>query len=80
LRLDGDAGGAGAVDQRPAVGCDGGPGPFGGRGARIAGLRPVPGQLGRVGVETEADLAAALFDERRQPIGELLQGAGLSRP
>ncbi len=29
-----------------------------------------PGQLGRVGIEAEADLAAALFDERRKPIRE----------
>jgi hypothetical protein len=60
------------------VGGDGGRGTFG-RGASVPGdLRPVPGQLGRVGVEAEADLAAALIDERRQPIGELGQRAGLS--
>jgi len=39
-----------------------------GRGALGIGRRPDRGQLGRVGVEAEADLAAALFDERRQPI------------
>jgi hypothetical protein len=26
---------------------------------------PLPGQFGRVGVEAETDLTAALFDERR---------------
>jgi len=33
-------------------------------------LLGLPEQLRRVGVEAEADLAAAPFDERRQPIGE----------
>jgi len=45
----------------------------GGTLCRIGGdrlARPLPGQLGRVGVEAKADLAAALFDERRQPIRE----------
>jgi hypothetical protein len=47
-----------------------------GWGLRIAmGRRPLPGQLGRVGVEAEADLAAALLNERREPIGETGQGA-----
>jgi hypothetical protein len=40
--------------------------------------RPLPGQLGRVGVEAEADLAATLFDERRKPIGKASQR--ISRP
>jgi hypothetical protein len=53
-----------------------GGGQLGGRG--IDGGRPLPGQSGRVGVEAEADLAAALIDERRQPIGE--QRQGISRP
>jgi hypothetical protein len=44
----------------------------------IAGSRPLNGQLGRIGVEAEADLTAALIDERRQPIGEQLQE--ISRP
>jgi hypothetical protein len=39
-------------------------------GGLLAPARPRPGQLGRVGVEAEADLAAALIDERREPIGE----------
>jgi hypothetical protein len=45
--------------------------PLGGRRV-IAGLigKGVPAQLRRVGVEAEADLAAALLDKRRQPIGE----------
>jgi hypothetical protein len=33
----------------------------------------LPGQGGRVGVEAEADLTAALFDERREPIREVGQ-------
>jgi hypothetical protein len=41
---------------------------------RIARRLPRPGQLGRVGVEAEADLTAALFDERRESIGEAGQG------
>jgi hypothetical protein len=41
---------------------------------RIARRLPLPGQLGRVGVEAEADLTAALFDERRKSIGEIDQG------
>ena len=50
--------------------------PLGGRrGSRRPGA--VPGELGRVGVEPEADLAAALFDERRQPIRE---GSALAQP
>jgi len=49
-----------------------------GRRLRIARLRPLPGQLGRVGVEAETDLAAALLYERRQPIGEGTQR--ISRP
>jgi hypothetical protein len=44
----------------------------------FAGARPLPGQLGRVGVEAEADLAAALLDERREPIGKASQR--ISRP
>jgi hypothetical protein len=36
----------------------------------IAWRLPLPGQLGRVGVEAETDLTAALFDERRESIGE----------
>jgi len=78
LGLDRDAGRAGAVDQGAAVLGDSGGGALGGRGALTAG--PVPGQLGRVGVEAEADLAAALRNERREPIGEVRQGACLSRP
>jgi hypothetical protein len=44
-----------------------------------ASRRPRLGQLGRVGVEAEADLTAALLDERRESIGETSQDF-LSRP
>ena len=57
------------LDQAAAVGDDRGGGQLG-RGAGVARLRPLAGQLGRVGVEAETDLAAALSDERRQPIRE----------
>jgi hypothetical protein len=43
---------------------------LGRRAILLARRRPLPGQLGRVGVEAEADLAAALSYKRRQPIGE----------
>jgi hypothetical protein len=42
-------------------------------GRRIGVTGPVPGQLGRVGVEAKADLTAALFDERRESIREIGQ-------
>jgi hypothetical protein len=48
------------------------------RGIRGNQLHRRPGQFGRVGVETEADLAAALIYERRQPIGK--GGQRISRP
>jgi hypothetical protein len=48
------------------------------RDIRGDGRLPRPSQLGRVGVEAEADLAAALSYERRQPIGE--QRQEISRP
>ena len=69
LRLDRDAGGAGAVDQIATVSDDRGGGQIGG-GAGVTRLHPLPGQLGRIGVETEADLTAALNDERGEPIRE----------
>jgi hypothetical protein len=78
LRLDRDAGGAGPVDQRAAVIGDRAGRQLCGRRLRIARLRPLPGQLGRVGVEAETDLAAALLYERRQPIGKGTQR--ISRP
>jgi hypothetical protein len=54
--------------------------PSGGGGGRkiTRGGGPLPGQLRRVGVEAEADLAAALFYERRQPIRKPTQE--ISRP
>jgi hypothetical protein len=78
LRLDRDAGGAGAVDQGAAVRRDRGRGQLGGRPLAAARPCPLPGQLGRIGVEAEADLAAALVYERRQPIRE--QRQEISRP
>ena len=42
---------------------------LGGR-LRIAWRLPLPGQVGRIGVEAETDLTAALLNERRKPIGE----------
>jgi hypothetical protein len=59
------------------VGDDSGGRKLGGS-ALITRRRPLPSQFGRVGVEAEADLAAALVYERRKPIGELRQG--ISRP
>ncbi len=73
LGLCRDAGGARSLDQRPAVGRDSRRGTLGGACAPIAtGLAGA--DLGRVRIEAEADLAAALFDERRQPIREWAQG------
>ena len=72
LRLDRDAGRAGLLDQPAAVVGDRGGRRLGGR-CLGAASGPVPGQLGRVGVEAEADLTAALFDERREPIREMAQ-------
>jgi hypothetical protein len=46
-------------------------------GRRLGISHPVPGQLGRVGVEAETDLTAALFDERRESIREIGQGLSL---
>jgi len=49
---------------------DGRGGPLGDGGVAGDVGRLAVGELRRVGVETEADLAAALFDERREPIRE----------
>jgi hypothetical protein len=69
---------AGSLDQVTAVLGDRDRRQLGRRRLGIARARPLPGQLGRVGVEAEADLAAALLDERRQPIGKASQR--ISRP
>jgi len=54
-------------------------GPVGGRRIFTGRIgRPLPDQLCRIGVEAEADLAATLFYERRQPISEWAQE--VSRP
>jgi hypothetical protein len=55
------------------MGYYGGGGQLGGRRFE-GGRRPRPGQLGRVWVEAQADLAAALVYKRCEPIGEWLQG------
>jgi hypothetical protein len=60
------------------VGEDRSGGELGGERSRPGGRRPLSGQLGRIGVEAEADLTATLLYERRQPIGE--QRQGISRP
>jgi hypothetical protein len=78
LRLDRHAGRPGAVDQEAAVRYHRGGGRLGGRRLSAGGRRPLPGQLGRVGVEAEADLAATLSYKRREPIRE--QRQEISRP
>jgi len=78
LRLDRDAGGAGALDQAATVLDDRGCRPLSWRGGWIVRRAPGPSQLGRVGVEAEADLTAALLNERREPIGKW--GQRISRP
>jgi hypothetical protein len=78
LGLDRDTGGARPLDQDLAVRGDRGGRQLSGGRFSVARRRPVPGQLGRVGVEAETDLAAALFDERREPIGKASQR--ISRP
>jgi hypothetical protein len=45
-----------------------------GRARKILPASLTGGELGRVRVEAEADLAAALLDERRKPIRERDQG------
>ena len=73
LGLDGDAGGAGPLDQLAALGGDRRSGLLGGPAGDI--LRSLArAELGRVRVEAETDLAAALFDERREPIRKWDQG------
>jgi hypothetical protein len=52
---------------------DRGGGPLGGGAGGPARIEPVE-KPGRVRVEAEADLAAALFDERREPIRKRDQG------
>lgn len=73
LGLDGDAGGSRALDQAAAVVGDRGGRQLGGRRIGVARARPLPSQLGRVGVEAETDLTATLFNERREPIGKARQ-------
>jgi hypothetical protein len=61
------------LDQPLAVRGNSCGGRLGGAGPR-AGGGLVGAQLDRIRVEAEADLAAALFDERREPIRERDQG------
>ena len=49
---------------------------FGGCGG--GNVRRGPGELRRIRVEAEADLAAALFDERREPVREGLRAQPLT--
>jgi hypothetical protein len=55
-----------------------GGGQLGGRRLSASRRRSLPGQLGRVGVEAEADLTATLSYQRREPIRE--QRQEISRP
>ncbi|HEY2603628.1 MAG TPA: hypothetical protein VGI67_18870, partial [Thermoleophilaceae bacterium] len=70
LRLRRHAGGASLRDQGAAVVGDRGGCQLSCRRSAIAWRLPLPGQFGRVGVEAETDLTAALLDERRESIGE----------
>ena len=52
-------------------------------GRSLSGLNARPGlrlEPGRIRVESEADLAAALCDERREPVGERCFQGVPSRP
>jgi hypothetical protein len=69
LGLDRDAGGAGKLDQPSAVEGDGVRRQLGGRPLGL-GARIRSGEFPRIRVEAKADLAAALIDERREPICE----------
>jgi hypothetical protein len=69
---------AGPLNQVAAVLGDRDRRQLGRRRLGIGRARPLPGQLRRVGVEAEADLAAALLYERREPIGKASQR--ISRP
>jgi hypothetical protein len=61
------------LDQLGAVGGDGAPGQDG-RGGVAIGLDRDPRQKPRgIGIEAEANLTAALLDERRQPVSETSQ-------
>jgi hypothetical protein len=55
------------------VGDDRGGSQRSGRSTGVAWRRPLPGQLGRIGVEAETNLTATLSDERRKPIRKQLQ-------
>jgi hypothetical protein len=83
LRLDGHAGGTHRLDGRAAVALDGGGGELGRPAGEVScGLDRDWPQSGRVGVETEHDLAAPFLDEAGEPVskgddasGDLAEGA-----
>jgi hypothetical protein len=60
-------------DQLAAVGGDGAPRQDGGNRLAVGLDRDPRQKLRRIGVESEANLTAALFDERRQPVSKLGQ-------
>jgi hypothetical protein len=69
LRLDRNAGRPGRLDQPVALLVDRDRRPLGDV-AQIALGRRVRRQGARIRIQPEADLAAALLDERGQPVGE----------
>jgi hypothetical protein len=69
LRLDRDAGRPGRLDQPVALLVDRNRRPFGDV-AEITLGGGVRRQGARIRIQPEADLAAALLDERGQPVGE----------
>ena len=68
LELDRDAGRPGALDQLGAVRRDGAGSVF--RGRIVGAVAAARAELGRIGVEPEDDLAAAVLDRRREPVGK----------
>ncbi len=77
LRLDRDARRPGRLDQRTAVRENG---VGGGLGGRTFALPRPPLEPVRIRIEPETDLAAALLDERRQPVGKCGAQSRLRRP
>jgi hypothetical protein len=69
LGLDRDTGRPRLLDQAVALLVDGDRRPLGDV-TQVALGRRLGRQRAWIGIEPEADLAAALLDERRQPVGE----------